>query len=173
MRDLPELQQLLSQTPVTLRALAGRLPAAMLEFHEAPGAWSPFEVLCHVTDVETASWIPRVQMILSDNPSRPFAPLDREAGFERFRGWTAGRVLDEFERLRRGNVEALAALKLSPLDLDRTGTHPELGAVALRQLLSTWLTHDYAHVAQIARALVRCHREDVGPWAKYFSLLAS
>ena len=49
--------------------------------------------------------------------------------------------------------------------------HPEFGRVTLEQLLVCWVTHDLAHVAQIARVLVRHFGERIGPWTKYFSLL--
>jgi hypothetical protein len=43
--------------------------------------------------------------------------------------------------------------------------------VTLGQLLACWVTHDLAHVTQIARVLVRYVGRDVGPWRAYFSLL--
>lgn len=55
--------------------------------------------------------------------------------------------------------------------LAREGRHPEFGAVTLEQLLATWVTHDHAHLAQIARVLTRHYGAFVGPWKKYFSLL--
>src|SRR5262249_43430819 len=97
--------------------------------------------------------------------------FDRDGGFVRYRGWTAAALLDEFARLRAANLTELAGLTLTPEALRREGVHPEFGPVTLQQLLATWATHDLAHVAQIARVLVRHRGPDVGPWAKYFSLL--
>jgi len=50
-------------------------------------------------------------------------------------------------------------------------THPEFGAVTLRQLLATWVTHDLSHLAQIARVMAKQYRTAVGPWRKYLSVL--
>jgi hypothetical protein len=55
--------------------------------------------------------------------------------------------------------------------LGRTAIHPELGTVTLAQLLACWVTHDHAHIAQIARVLTRGYGAFVGPWRRYFSLL--
>jgi hypothetical protein len=44
--------------------------------------------------------------------------------------------------------------------------------VTAGQLLACWATHDLAHIAQISRSLVRFFGPHVGPWRKYFSLLA-
>ena len=49
-------------------------------------------------------------------------------------------------------------------DLERTGLHPALGPVTLRELLATWVVHDLAHLRQIARAMAERYATDVGPW---------
>jgi hypothetical protein len=62
-------------------------------------------------------------------------------------------------------------MRLGLVHLDLEGQHPEFGTVTLRQLLATWVCHDYSHIAQIARVLAKRHRETVGPWARYLSIL--
>jgi len=165
------VQRALSQTPTTLKALAGGLPGAALHFHEATGAWSPLEVIGHMADGEIEDWIPRVRIIMAASGDRTFTPFDREGGLRRYAGWSIDRLLDEFGRLRADSLMALADLRIAPADLGRQGIHPEFGAVTLEQLLATWATHDVAHLAQISRSTVRYFGRHVGPWAKYFSLL--
>jgi hypothetical protein len=46
-----------------------------------------------------------------------------------------------------------------------------VGAVTLRQLLATWVTHDHSHVAQIARVMAKQYRDAVGPWRAYLPIL--
>jgi hypothetical protein len=41
----------------------------------------------------------------------------------------------------------------------------------LRQLLATWVAHDLAHVAQIARVMAKQYGEAVGPWRAYLPIL--
>jgi DinB superfamily len=169
--ELEDIRATLSGTPAVLRSLLTMAPEGALSFHEAPDTWNPFEVLCHVTDAELYAWLPRVAIIMSADGDRRFTPFDREAGFSHYRGWTLDALLREFERLRADNLDRLAQFNLSAADLARTGIHPEFGPVTLRQLLACWVTHDLAHVTQIARVLVRCVGRDVGPWRAYFSLL--
>jgi hypothetical protein len=163
--------ELLLATPATLRALTVGAPAPALRFREQRSAWTIVEVVSHMADAEVVDWVPRLELIMSDRPDRTFAPFDRQGGFTRYKGWKLGALVDEFDRLRRGNVERLLAYRLRPEDLQRTGEHPELGTVTLEQLLACWSTHDCAHLAQISRILTRYFGADVGPWSQFFSLL--
>jgi uncharacterized damage-inducible protein DinB len=162
----------LSRTPAIVRALFEGAPADALEFHEAAGAWSAKQVLCHLAEAEITDWMPRINIILGSSRNRRFTPFDREGGFVRFAGWDARQLLDEFERLRQDNVTKLQGLALTEPDLDRTGIHPEFGPVTLSQLLACWATHDLAHINQITRSLVRHRGPTIGPWTRYYRLLA-
>lgn len=166
-----EVQNTLAQTHAILSGLTAHASAEALTFREASGTWNALEILSHVTDGEITDWMPRVRIILAPSGDRRFTPYDREGGFVRYRGWGASALLAEFGRLRAQNLNELADLRITPEQLRLEGLHPEFGAVTLQQLLATWATHDLAHVAQLARVLVRHARRDVGPWAKYFSLL--
>lgn len=169
--DLTAIRASLLCTPEAIRRIASPLSGEALNFREAPNAWNIFEVLCHLAEAEISDWIPRVSVTLSDRAERRFPPFDREAGLARYRGWAGAAIAAEFERLRGESVEKLDSFRITAEDMDRTGIHPEFGPVPLRQLLATWVTHDYAHLAQISRLLVRYHGQFVGPWRAYFSLL--
>jgi hypothetical protein len=67
----------------------------------------------------------------------------------------------------------LQCVNLHPKDLGKEGLHPEFGPVTLRQLLSTWVTHDLAHISQISRIMAKHCKEETGPWVKYIKLLRS
>ena len=118
----------------------------------------------HLIHGEKTDWIPRVHMILEHGTEKEFAPFDRFAMLGENEGRTIGGLIDEFEKLRHQNLSELASLSLKVEDLDRTGRHPALGDVTLRQLLAAWVAHDMSHVAQIARTLAERYRDDVGPW---------
>jgi uncharacterized damage-inducible protein DinB len=171
MLDLTEARAVLARTPTVLRHLVEPAGEAAREFREAPGSWTVREVLCHLADGDIADWMPRVVVILSGRSDTRFTPFDREAGFTRYRGWTVTALLDEFERRRADSLAQFDAFQMSPDALARTGVHPEFGTVTLEQLIACWVTHDCAHVSQIARVLTRHFGTRVGPWKKYFSLL--
>ena len=165
------VRQSLAQAPRIVEGLIASAPKEALTWREADGTWTIFEVLCHLADGEITDWMPRVERILSGGGR--FMPYDREGGFTRYRGWTAEALVGEFGQLRRANLEKLETLRLSAPHLKLLGEHPEFGAVTLEQLMACWATHDMAHVAQMSRVLTRWFGRDVGPWKKYFSLLAS
>jgi len=114
---------------------------------------------------------PRLEIILRDGPSVPFTPFDRFAQFRASEGKRLAELLDEFRSLRGRNLERLRALNLDASQLQLAGTHPELGLVTARQLLATWTTHDLAHVLQVSRVMAKRFKQEVGPWAKYLSVM--
>jgi len=169
--SLVEGVELLLATPASLRALTAGAPPPALRYREEKSAWTIVEVVSHMADGDVVDWMPRIEIILSDGAERQFMPFDREGGFRRYKGWSLRELLEEFDRLRRQNVERLLSFRLKPESLERTGRHPELGTVTLEQLLACWATHDCAHLAQISRILTRYFGASVGPWTQYFSLL--
>jgi hypothetical protein len=162
----------LSRTPAALDALLRGLPEPWITAHEGGETWSPFDVIGHLIHGEQTDWMPRARIILEHGDSRPFDKFNRFAQFEHSRGRTLPSLLDEFAEARAASVRALTALQLTEADLDRRGTHPELGPVTLRQLLATWVAHDLDHVVQIARVLARQYTDDVGPWRAYLRVIS-
>jgi hypothetical protein len=162
---------ILERTPAVLRAMLAGLPDEWVRATDGPETWSAFDVVGHLIHGEKTDWIPRVRHILEKGESVPFAPFDREAMFEASRGKTVDALLDEFATLRAGNVSSLQKLALTPADLARRGTHPELGTVTLEQQLATWTAHDLGHIRQIAQTLGRQYRDATGPWRAYLSMM--
>jgi hypothetical protein len=162
MSHLPfgDVRASLAQAPRVIEGLVAGSPRDALEWREAPGAWTAVEVLAHLADAEITGWLPRVERILSGGGR--FAPFDREAGFARYRGWSAEALVGEFGQLRRANLDKLDRLALTAPHLRLTGEHPEFGSVTLEQLLATWAAHDMAHVSQLARIQTRL-RPSRGP----------
>ncbi|MBM4059885.1 MAG: DinB family protein [Planctomycetes bacterium] len=168
--DSTEATALLQRTPAQLDAWLRGLPDAWLRCDEGPGTWSPYVVVGHLVAGERTDWLPRVRHLLQHGESVPFPPFDREAQFAR-PAVPIGTLLDEFTALRGQSLAGLAALQLSPADLARRGRHPALGPVTLGQHLATWVAHDLTHTAQIARAMARRYRDDVGPWSAYLRIV--
>jgi len=168
--NLDDALALLETTPATLSALLSGLAPAWVLATEGEGTWSPFDVLGHLIHGERTDWIPRARHILARD-ARPFEPFDRQAMFAESQGKDLDDLLETFARLRAENLTELRAMGLSPADLERTGRHPELGVVTLRQLLATWVVHDLDHLGQIARVLAKAYGDEVGPWRAYVSVL--
>lgn len=163
--------EILERTPATLRALLAGLGEEWLHRGEGGESWSPYEVVGHLIHGERTDWMQRVRSIVEHGTERTFEPFDREAQLAAGRDAGVGELLDEFERLRAANLEALRGLALGPADMERRGVHPDFGEVTLSELLASWVVHDLGHLAQIARTLAAQLADDVGPWVEYLPIV--
>ena len=169
---LDQAAQILARTPLVLSAWLQDLPDDWIHGDEGPDTFSPFEVVGHLIRGELVDWLPRARIILDHGEDRAFEPFDRFAHRRESRGKSMQELLAEFAALRRENLALLAEMELTEADLDRTGTHPELGRVSLRELLATWVAHDLGHLAQIARVMAKQYGDEVGPWTQYLRVLS-
>jgi DinB superfamily len=169
--NLQHTISLLVRTPAVLDALLRDLPETWTFRNEGENTWNAFEVVGHLIHGERADWIPRAKIILEFGETRAFEPFDREGHAREIQGKSLAQLLDEFARVRAGNLDELRALNLRPEDLERRGKHPSLGAVTLSGLLATWAAHDLTHLHQISRIMACQYREAVGPWGKYLGVL--
>lgn len=117
----------------------------------------------HLIHGEETDWLPRARVILDYGAAKAFEPFDRSAQFEASRGKSLDQLLGEFAAVRARSLAELADLELTPELLNKEGRHPDLGAVTLGQLLSTWVAHDLDHLAQVSRVLARACSDAVGP----------
>jgi hypothetical protein len=168
---LEEAIAILSRTPATLDALLRGLPESWITAHEGGDTWSPFDVVGHLIHADRTNWVPRAKILLEHGDARVFEDFDRCAQFAASQGRALGGLLDEFATVREESLRELAAMRLSTADLERTGRHPSLGAVTLRQLLATWVTHDLDHIVQSSRVFARQYTDEVGPWREYLRVL--
>lgn len=169
--DLDLSIDVLSRTPPALQALLGGLTDPWIRGVEGPETFSPFDVVGHLIDGEETDWVPRARIILARGPQPQFEPYDRFRHRARNAGRSLASLLDEFARLRAGNLEQLRSWRLTSSDLDLPGLHPSLGPVTLRQLLATWVVHDLGHVAQAVRVMAKQYTSEVGPWVPYLPVL--
>ena len=169
--NLPHTIALLTRTPASLNALLRDLPETWTFQNEGDKTWSVFDVIGHLNHGERTDWMPRAKMILEFGETKSFVPFDRFAQEKESQGKSLGQLLDEFARLRSGNLQELRAMSLQPEDVERRGRHPALGVVTLSQLLATWAAHDLTHLHQISRIMAYQYRQAVGPWEKYLGVM--
>lgn len=174
MKELAEVREaaeILERTPALLDAWLVGLSAPWLEADEGEGTWDPVEVVAHLAYNEETDWMPRLEIILQHGEGVPFTPFDRVGFRTHFPDWPLERLIPRFSSARRENLEKLHDLHLLRVDLNRTGMHPTLGRVTVRQLLAGWVVHDLTHVAQLARVMAKRYGEAVGPWREYLGVL--
>ncbi len=160
--------EVLERTPATLRALLGGLSGDWSMHEPDAGWWSARDVLGHLISGERTDWIPRARMIATEGDARAFEPFDREGWRDVVRGKAVAALLDEFEGLRRENLSSLQTLDVS---VEARGTHPDFGPVTFGQLIATWATHDLSHLGQIAEAMAKRYREEIGPWRRFLPIV--
>jgi len=168
---LAEATQMLERTPGLLNQMLRSLPEGWLRATEGENTWCCYDVVGHLIHGELTDWLPRVRIILEHGESRSFEPFDRLAMFREERTQPIGGLLDRFKQLREQNLAALRSLHLGSEDFSRTGIHPALGTVTLRQLLSSWVVHDLSHISQMSRVLAKQYAIEVGPWKAYMGIL--
>lgn len=171
--DPAQAARILVRTPDVLRHLLGELGPTWTGSTYGEGTFSPFDVLGHLVHGEKTDWIPRARIILEHGESQPFETFDRFAMYEESKGLELSDLLDKFELLRSQNVRLLKEMELTNADLQKTGTHPELGVVTLGNHLSMWVVHDLGHLAQIAKALAWQYKDEIGPWAPVTTIVKS
>lgn len=169
--DLTKSYEILERTPSVLKILLSNLDDDWIRSNEGPETFSPYDVIGHLIEGEKTDWRYRATMILEHGTKKSFVPFDRFAQFEESNGKSLQQLLDEFEKLRKESLGWLRSLNLTETDFEKRGTHPELGEVTLKQLLSTWVAHDLTHIAQITRVMAKQYKEEIGPWINYFRIL--
>ena len=169
--DLNEALDFLVTTPDTLQDFLANLPDSWLDFKEDPEAWSPRRVLAHFIHNEQINWIVRARVILSDSEDKTFPPFSQMPDEAAFPPLGTSQLLDQFAELRKANLAEMRGFDIGSDDLDREGVHPALGTVNLRQLISTWVTHDLNHLHQIAKSLAKRYGDAVGPWRPNLAII--
>ncbi len=167
-----EAIQILERTPLVLRSLLSGLADGWTKNNEGSDTFSPFDILGHLIHGEKTDWATRAKIILAFGISKPFTPWNRFAQYEESKGKNLDQLLDEFEAVRKENMQWFTSLILTEADLDKTGMHPKLGEITLRNLLSTWVVHDLTHIAQITRVMAKQYKEEMGPWPEFFRILS-
>lgn len=169
--NLEQSIDILSRTPDVLLALLKGLPDEWVMQHEGEGTWSPFDVVGHLIVCEQTNFIIRTKLILSDTADKTVSLIDMTAHLGANQGKGIFELLLEFEALRRNNILSLKNMQLTETDLGKTANHPTMGTIQLRELLSTWVSHDLIHIAQIARVMAKQYRESVGPFLHFLRVM--
>jgi hypothetical protein len=161
---LEQIYDVVTTTPSRWQTLMATFPTDLVERQPKPDEWSAVECLRHLTDAEQFLWPVRVRAVLAGETFPPFSPKVQGRDYAAF---SPSQLADEFARLRAAHLPLLTSI--TEADLERTGIHPDLGAVTMRQLLHTWAAHDLMHTVQAERALMQPFINETGPWRFFFA----
>ena len=169
--ELKKSIEILQRTPQVLNNLLLGISNEWLLNNEGKNTFSPYGVVGHLIHNELTDWLPRIKIILSDREDKAFEPFDRFAHLKKDQNKSIKDLLKEFENLRNQSLAELQNIKLKESMFLKTGIHPALGEVNLRQLLSAWVVHDLGHIGQITRVMAKQYKNEVGPWEAYLGVL--
>lgn len=129
-------------------ALAGVSPAE-LEAREAPGEWSPREIVHHLADSEMTSAVRLRLLIAEDNPT--LVGYDQEVFVANlYPERPIEPSLAAFGAARAATAPILR--RLTDEQWQRAGTHTEVGRYSVEDWLQTYAAHAHEHADQIGRA---------------------
>ncbi len=123
--------QVLERTPAVLENLLQGISADWTTANEGEDTWSAYDIIGHYIHGEKTDWVPRMEIILSEGSDKHFIPFDRFAQFRDSGGKSLSALLEEFNILRRKNIESLRLKNLTEQDLAKKGIHPKFGEVTL------------------------------------------
>jgi len=169
--ELNKSIEVLERTPTVLESLLIGVSDDWIMNNEGGDSWSPHEVVGHLIHNELTDWMPRIKIIFSDRVDKTFEPFDRFAHLNKSQEKSIGELIAAFKDLRIQSLKQLKAFEITDVSLMKTGVHPALGEVNLRQLLSSWVVHDLGHIGQIVRVMAKQYKKEVGPWVEYLGVL--
>lgn len=123
---------------------------AELDTPEAPGEWSPRQVVHHLADSEMTSAIRLRRLVAEEGPR--IVGYDQEEFARRlyYRDRPIEGSLLAFKGARESSAAILRCLR--PEEWERAGTHSESGRYSVDDWLALYAAHAHDHADQIRRA---------------------
>ena len=141
-----EVADLLESTCALIEAEMKALGDEGCSFHFKEGEWCVNACVGHIIEAEKRGFGGRIRDILAGKPLQAWdqtqVALDRNDCARMSQS-----VLMEFMGLRHDYITMVRELK--PADLDRSGVHPKVGVLRVRDLLHEWVYHDRNHTRQL------------------------
>jgi hypothetical protein len=113
------------------------------------GGWSARQVIHHVADSEAQSYA-RLRRLIAE-PGTQIQGYDEASWGENetlgYKDLPIAHSLDVFKAVRASSLEIIK--RLTPAQLDNSGTHSESGEYTIKTWLETYVNHPLEHAAQI------------------------
>jgi hypothetical protein len=146
-----DLVDLLDSFPTRLQELVESATEEQLRAAGPGGGWGGVEILCHLRDLEEL-FLERMDLMLDeDNPQLEAVedslwPIARD-----YINQDPLDALEEFVELRRQVVDNLENAEIA--DWGRTGRHPRMGQITIRDYAERAVERDGEHEAMLHKAL--------------------
>ena len=139
-----QVAALLESTCALIEGEVTALGDAGATWHPAPGEWCVNECIGHIIEAEKRGFAGRIREILA---GKPLHAWDQVAKQRKDCERVSQSVWMEFMGLRHDSVALAKSLK--PADLEKSGEHPKVGTLRVKDLLHEWIHHDRNHTTQL------------------------
>ncbi len=153
-----QIAALLESTCALIEGEINALGDEGAQWHPAPNEWCVNECVGHLIEAERRGFAGRIRDMIAHArlgsltgapPPEPLVAWDQEA-VARERKDCARMSLSlwmEFMGLRHDSIALVRSLTAA--DLERSGEHPKVGTLRVKDLLQEWVHHDRNHTKQI------------------------
>ena len=146
--DLKDAVNSYAQATTEFLSVANELTESQLDASDS-GGWSARQVIHHVADSEAQSYA-RLRRLIAE-PGTQIQGYD-EAGWGEnetlgYKDLPIAHSLEVFKAVRASSLEIIK--RLTPAQLDNSGTHSESGEYTIKTWLETYISHPLEHAAQI------------------------
>jgi hypothetical protein len=136
--------------PAEVTAALDGITDAELDRRPGPGAWTAREIVHHLADSETNSYIRLRRLLAEDNPAIVGYDQERWAQRLHYGQLPIDASVAVFSAVRDAST---ALLRIAPaIAFDRAGTHDEHGVYSVGTWLEIYAAHAHDHADQIRRA---------------------
>ena len=146
--DLKDAVNSYAQATAEFLIVANELTESQLDASHSEG-WSARQVIHHVADSEAQSYA-RLRRLIAE-PGTQIQGYDEASWGENetlgYKDLPIAHSLDVFKAVRASSLEIIR--RLTPAQLDNSGTHSESGEYTIKTWLETYINHPLEHAAQI------------------------
>lgn len=141
-----QIADLLESTCALIEAEMKALGDDGCRWHYRPGEWCVNECVGHLIEAEKRGFAGRIRDLIAGNPIQSW-DQEQVAKDRKDCDRVSQSVWMEFMGLRHDSIALVRGL--TPSDMDRSGTHPKVGLLRVRDLVQEWVHHDRNHTKQL------------------------
>jgi len=146
--DLKDAVNSYAQATAEFLNVANELTESQLDASHS-GGWSARQVIHHVADSEAQSYA-RLRRLIAE-PGTQIQGYDEASWGENetlgYKDLPIAHSIDVFKAVRTSALEIIK--RLTPAQVDRSGTHSQSGEYTIKTWLETYISHPLEHAAQI------------------------